>query len=547
MPEYYKLEDLVQQGELDLDLTVNDPSAGAGTAAGEGTLASGTDRSLWVKLDAPDTDWERFGIIYRLDVTDVDLASNTKSFNGPAIAETLPDGSGDTSLFRLPRGKTAGAGNNSEWVALDVDMQGLLNAGVLLDSEITNLAQVKAFDSSNYATAAQGTLANTSLQTVTLNNVLHVAKNGTDTRAGFSAFDVSKPYLTPAAALADASSGDLIVLWPGDYSAEADLGGKDGVNWKIEQGATSPSFNVTGAFTFTIDGDIGGHFIVDNASANVACKGDVGSDISCGAGTQTAGNAGTSIYCGGGTQTAGSAGTYINCDGGTQAAGNAGTSIQCDGGTQAAGNAGTYILCLDGTQTAGNAGTFILCLDGTQTAGNAGTYIECSGGTQIAGNAGTYINCAGGTQAAGNAGTYIECAGGTQTINNANTSHDGTTRPSIYLSNTGSLTINNSRIESTESGAEVVEFAASWSGTFITSDCTFVNTTASSKGISYGATVTGNVQLKNCTIITGTSGVSIDAPSAQTVYIQGILNVTHELNANVDWFGTDPIIDPGFQ
>ena len=36
-------------------------------------------------------------------------------------------------------------------------------AGALMDSEVTNLAQVKAFDSSDYATAAQGTLATNAL------------------------------------------------------------------------------------------------------------------------------------------------------------------------------------------------------------------------------------------------------------------------------------------------------------------------------------------------------------------------------------------------
>jgi hypothetical protein len=33
-----------------------------------------------------------------------------------------------------------------------------------MDSEVTNLAQVKAFDSADYATAAQGTLADTAVQ-----------------------------------------------------------------------------------------------------------------------------------------------------------------------------------------------------------------------------------------------------------------------------------------------------------------------------------------------------------------------------------------------
>ena len=39
------------------------------------------------------------------------------------------------------------------------DATNVTAAGALMDSEVTNLAQVKAFDSSDYATAAQGTTA----------------------------------------------------------------------------------------------------------------------------------------------------------------------------------------------------------------------------------------------------------------------------------------------------------------------------------------------------------------------------------------------------
>ena len=44
------------------------------------------------------------------------------------------------------------------------DSASVTAAGALMDSEVTNLAQVKAFDSADYATAAQGALADTSLQ-----------------------------------------------------------------------------------------------------------------------------------------------------------------------------------------------------------------------------------------------------------------------------------------------------------------------------------------------------------------------------------------------
>ena len=39
------------------------------------------------------------------------------------------------------------------------DTANVTSAGALMDSEVTNLAQVKAFDSTDYATAAQGTTA----------------------------------------------------------------------------------------------------------------------------------------------------------------------------------------------------------------------------------------------------------------------------------------------------------------------------------------------------------------------------------------------------
>jgi len=48
---------------------------------------------------------------------------------------------------------------NIEASADVTDTANVTTAGALMDSEVTNLAQVKAFDSSDYATAAQGTLA----------------------------------------------------------------------------------------------------------------------------------------------------------------------------------------------------------------------------------------------------------------------------------------------------------------------------------------------------------------------------------------------------
>ena len=48
-----------------------------------------------------------------------------------------------------------------------VTTSAVTSAGALMDSEVTNLAQVKAFDSTDYATAAQGARADSALQDIT--------------------------------------------------------------------------------------------------------------------------------------------------------------------------------------------------------------------------------------------------------------------------------------------------------------------------------------------------------------------------------------------
>jgi hypothetical protein len=54
--------------------------------------------------------------------------------------------------------------NNIEALADVTDVTNVTAAGALMDSEVTNLAQVKAFDGADYATAAQGSTADTALQ-----------------------------------------------------------------------------------------------------------------------------------------------------------------------------------------------------------------------------------------------------------------------------------------------------------------------------------------------------------------------------------------------
>ena len=62
------------------------------------------------------------------------------------------------------------------------DATNVTAAGALMDSEVTNLAQVKAFDSSDYATAAQGTTADNALPKAGGTMTGNLTLSGTNTR-----------------------------------------------------------------------------------------------------------------------------------------------------------------------------------------------------------------------------------------------------------------------------------------------------------------------------------------------------------------------------
>jgi hypothetical protein len=96
------------------------------------------------------------------------LSLGTKT--GTTVAINI---SGGGSSVTLPASTTSEAGLMTEaqfdklaGIEANADVTDTANvtaAGALMDSEVTNLAQVKAFDSSDYATAAQGTKADNAL------------------------------------------------------------------------------------------------------------------------------------------------------------------------------------------------------------------------------------------------------------------------------------------------------------------------------------------------------------------------------------------------
>ncbi len=112
------------------------------------------------------------GIEASADVTDT---SNVTAA-GALMDSELTDLAGvkGVTISTLQVKPSEGAFANGDKTKLDgieasadvTDTTNVTSAGALMDSEVTNLAQVKAFDSSDYATSAQGTKADSAIQPV---------------------------------------------------------------------------------------------------------------------------------------------------------------------------------------------------------------------------------------------------------------------------------------------------------------------------------------------------------------------------------------------
>ena len=150
---------------------------------------------------------------------------------GSKTSTTLDIVSSDGTDATVPAVTTSEAGlssaadktklNGIESGADVTDTTNVTSAGALMDSEVTNLAQVKAFDSSDYATSAQGTLATNALPksggamtgAITTNSTFDgrdVATDGTKLDGIEASADVTDTAnVTSAGALMDSEVTDL--------------------------------------------------------------------------------------------------------------------------------------------------------------------------------------------------------------------------------------------------------------------------------------------------------------------------------------------------
>ena len=111
-----------------------------------------------------------------LDADDIDDTSTSHKFVTASDITNLGNlsgtNTGDQDLSSYQLQPSEGAFVNGDKTKLDgieasadvTDATNVEAAGALMDSEVTNLAEVKAFSSADYATAAQGTLADSATQ-----------------------------------------------------------------------------------------------------------------------------------------------------------------------------------------------------------------------------------------------------------------------------------------------------------------------------------------------------------------------------------------------
>jgi hypothetical protein len=188
-----------------------------------------------------------------LDADDIDDSSTTNKFVTAADITNLGNlsgtNTGDQDLSSYQLQPSEGAFVDGDKTKLDgiealadvTDATNVEAAGALMDSEVTNLAQVKSFDSADYATAAQGTLADSALQSLAA-GALSDFDFDDNAILGFSASKNDQTGTTYTVAASD--NGKVVVLNNASaITVDIDTGLPAGFNCSfVQKGAGQVSF-----------------------------------------------------------------------------------------------------------------------------------------------------------------------------------------------------------------------------------------------------------------------------------------------------------------
>jgi len=200
-----------------------------GTASDFATAAQGSTADSAVQNTGNETvaGVKTFSSSPIIPAPSTDLQAATKKYVDDNAGGTV-DVLSNVATARIIGRTTAGTGNSEELTATaartllnvedgaDVtDATNVQAAGALMDSEVTNLAQVKAFDSADYATAAQGSTADSAVQ-----------DTGDETIAGIKTFSSSPIVPAPTTDLQAATkkyvddNGGGGDLWSDDVDSD---------------------------------------------------------------------------------------------------------------------------------------------------------------------------------------------------------------------------------------------------------------------------------------------------------------------------------------
>ena len=179
------------------------------------------------------------------------------------------------------------------------DTANVTAAGALMDSEVTNLAQVKSFDSADYATAAQGSTADSALQNVsedstpqlggnldvqtnsivsTSNRDINISPNGTGTVVINTDLDVDNININGNTISSTDTNGDINVTPNG--TGDVVLGG----DVKI---ADSDVLYLGTGLDLQIQHNGSGSFITDSGTGDLHIRTDTNLNIQNAAGTES--------------------------------------------------------------------------------------------------------------------------------------------------------------------------------------------------------------------------------------------------------------------
>ena len=221
------------------------------------------------------------GSIVELGTNPSTIDINAGTIDGAVVGGTTPaaiTGSTVTSTGNIVVAGTvdgrdvATDGTKLDGVEAGADVTDTTNvtaAGALMDSEVTNLAQVKAFDSADYATAAQGTTADAALPkaggaltgAVTTNSTFDgrdVATDGTK----LDGIEVSADVTDTTNVVASLTAGSNITIAADGTIASTASGGNETLAQTLALGAVtggtdisvSSGDNIVMAANSTVDG-----------------------------------------------------------------------------------------------------------------------------------------------------------------------------------------------------------------------------------------------------------------------------------------------------